>query len=46
MHNFKKEPTAPEEQSLWINNYITIGNKCIYGKTWENAGILYINHIN
>ncbi len=48
MGNFKKEPrTAKDilEQSIWINKDITINNKCIYRKSWKNAGILCINDI-
>ncbi len=48
MGNFKTEPRTAQdnlEPSIWINKDITINNKCIYWKSWKNAGILYINDI-
>ncbi len=48
MGNFKKEARTAQdilEQSIWINTYITVNNKCIYWKSWKNCGILYINDI-
>ncbi len=48
MNNFKKEPTTAQdilEQSIWLNDQITINNKCIRWKSWKNSGILYINDI-
>ncbi len=48
MNNFKKEPTPAQdilEQSIWLNEQITVNNNCIHCKSWKNAGILYINDI-
>ncbi len=48
MGNFKKEPRTAQdilEQAICINKDITINNKCIYWKSWKNAGILYVNNI-
>ncbi len=48
MNNFKKEPTTAQdilEQSIWLNDPITINNKYIHWKSWKNAGILYIKDI-
>ncbi len=45
---WKKEPWIAQdilEQSIWINKDIIINNKCIFWKSWKNAGILYINDI-
>ncbi len=48
MGNFKKQPITAQhilEQSLWLNKYITIKNKCIYWQSWKKAGISHINDI-
>ncbi len=48
MNNVKKEPTTAHnilEQSIWLNEQITINNKCIHWKSWKNVGIFYINDI-
>ncbi len=48
MSHFKKEPNTSQdilEQSLWLNNNITINNKIAYCKSWTKAGIMYINDI-
>ncbi len=48
MNNFKKEPTTAQdilEQSIWLNDQITINNKCIHWESWKKTGILYINDI-
>ncbi len=48
MNNFKKEPTTAQyvlEQSIWLNDQITVNNKCIHWKSWKHTGILYINDI-
>ncbi len=48
INNFKKEPTTAQnifKQSIWLNDQITINNKCIISKSWKNSGILYINDI-
>ncbi len=38
MGNLKKDPRTAQnilEQSIWINRDITINNKCIYQKSWN-----------
>ena len=42
------EPTDVEQvcnEYLWNNRYITICNKPIHWKAWQNNGILYIKHL-
>ncbi len=48
MENSKKQLISAQqilEQSLWLNKYITIKNKCLYWNSWKKAGISHINDI-
>ncbi len=48
MKYLKQESTTIKDisnQRLWLNKLITIDNKIIYWKKWENAGIHRIGEI-
>ncbi len=37
MNNFKKDPTTVQytlDQSIWLNDQITVNNQCIHWKSW------------
>ncbi len=48
MNHFKKEPDNILQilnQSLWLNKYITVNNKFLHIKSWENKGINQVKDI-
>jgi hypothetical protein len=48
MKNFKLSPTnitQVQDQSLWLNKNITINNKIIIWKNWQNKGINTISNL-
>jgi len=48
MKHFKQTPnniTDILDQSLWLNKHITIQNKPIYWKHWQNKGIMTVSNI-